>query len=417
MGQDTKRRYNDAYEGQYLSRVAFPLGGIGAGMICLEGTGALSHVSVRSHPDVFNEPCTFSAICIKGKQNIARVLEGPVPSWKLFGQPGAANGAGGKNYGLPRFSAASFQARFPFAHLKLEDEGVPLKVEIAGWSPFIPGDADNSSLPVAALEYHFSNPTGADIDAVFSFNARNFMATGKEGSEVRAARNGFILWQSGTEDRPWDEGGFCAWVDDGEARVNCAWFRGGWFDPLTVAWKQVQEGVCFSRDPHSEGNPSPGATIFVPVELGAGAKKTVRLMLCWYVPGTNLRMGKGLDDKEGNTPGAPGSKATHVPWYAGRFPDIETVAKYWRENYDELSSESLLFSQTFYDSTLPPEVLEAVASNLAILKSPTVLRQTDGRLWCWEGCRDSEGCCYGSCTHVWNYAQATAHLFPELERF
>ena len=40
----------------------------------------------------------------------------------------------------------------------------------------------------------------------------------------------------------------------------------------------------------------------------------------------------------------------------------------------------------------------------------------DGRLWAWEGCHDLGGCCYGSCTHVWNYAQAIPHLFPSLER-
>jgi hypothetical protein len=57
-----------------------------------------------------------------------------------------------------------------------------------------------------------------------------------------------------------------------------------------------------------------------------------------------------------------------------------------------------------------------VAANLTILKSPTVLRQPDGRLWAWEGCKDDEGCCPGSCTHVWNYAQALPHLFPSLER-
>ncbi|MES1214384.1 MAG: GH116 family glycosyl hydrolase, partial [Bacteroidota bacterium] len=46
----------------------------------------------------------------------------------------------------------------------------------------------------------------------------------------------------------------------------------------------------------------------------------------------------------------------------------------------------------------------------------TVMRQYDGRLWSWEGCGDSWGCCHGSCTHVWNYAQAIPHLFPALER-
>ena len=74
------------------------------------------------------------------------------------------------------------------------------------------------------------------------------------------------------------------------------------------------------------------------------------------------------------------------------------------------------FSDCFYDSTLPPEVIDAVAANLTILKSPTVLRQEDGRLWAWEGCSDNSGCCAGSCTHVWNYAQAVPHLFPALER-
>ncbi|HUP12226.1 MAG TPA: GH116 family glycosyl hydrolase, partial [Niastella sp.] len=53
---------------------------------------------------------------------------------------------------------------------------------------------------------------------------------------------------------------------------------------------------------------------------------------------------------------------------------------------------------------------------LTILKSPTVLRQYDGRLWSWEGCGDDSGCCHGSCTHVWNYAQTMPHLFPTLER-
>ena len=39
--------YNDVYSDANLNRIAFPMGGMGAGMICLEGTGALSHVSLR----------------------------------------------------------------------------------------------------------------------------------------------------------------------------------------------------------------------------------------------------------------------------------------------------------------------------------------------------------------------------------
>ena len=110
-GDASERNYNDTYTGEFLNRLAFPLGGIGAGMLCLEGTGALSHFSLRNKPDIFNEPLTFSAICIKGKPNIARVLEGPVPGWKVFGNPGTGNGAAGKSYGLPRFARACFCSR------------------------------------------------------------------------------------------------------------------------------------------------------------------------------------------------------------------------------------------------------------------------------------------------------------------
>ncbi len=95
---------------------------------------------------------------------------------------------------------------------------------------------------------------------------------------------------------------------------------------------------------------------------------------------------------------------------------INEVANYWKTNYKDLFSKSELFSNSFYNSSLPPEVLEAIAANLTIIKSPTCLRQPDGKLWSWEGCSDNSGCCAGSCEHVWNYAQAIPHLFPKLER-
>lgn len=410
------RKFNAEYTGEYLNRVAFPMGGIGTGMICLEGTGALSHVSLRHRPEVFNEPAVFAAISVKrrGKPNVARVLEGPVPDWKKFGMGGSGNGSGGQTYGLPRFREATFRTRFPFATIGLKDAAVPLQVQITGWSPFEPGDADNSSLPVCALEYKFTNPTRSPIDAVFSFNARNFMGVNGGQQAVRSTPSGFVLWEGGNKDRPWERGAFSARVTDPAAKVNNAWFRGGWFDALTLAWKDVQDGAAFDRPPDTEGGASPGATIFVPMKLAAGEWKTVTLQLSWYVPSSNMRIGN--DPKP--MPPAPeaGGEQFYRPWYASRFKEVDEVAAYWQFRYDDLRKKSDDFAQVFYDSNLPPEAIEAVAANLTILKSPTVLRQYDGRLWAWEGCADNNGCCHGSCTHVWNYAQALPHLFPSLER-
>lgn len=406
------RTYLEKLSGARLNRVAFPLGGMGAGMICLEGAGALSHVSLRHRPEVFHEPITFGALCVKGDPNVARVLEGPVPDWKKFGQHGSGNGASGAAFGLPRFREATFWARFPFATIDLSDREVPFDIQLTGWSPFEPGDADNASLPVAALEYRFSNRSSKSREAVFSWSAKNFMAVGKNASAVRATPGGFMLWSAGPQERGWEEGAFTATVDDPAVQVDHAWFRGGWFDPLTIAWRNIATGKCEAQPPVTEGGASPGATLFVPFKLGPRESKTVVLRFAWYVGQTNLRVGKEPEPKSVS----PGETREYKPWYAGRFANITAVTDYWRAQYTTLREKSARFRDCFYDSTLPGEVLDAVAANLTILKSPTVLRQADGRLWGWEGCSDDRGCCHGSCTHVWNYAQAIPHLFPALER-
>jgi len=413
----SERIYNTAYSDSKLNHLAFPLGGIGAGMLALEGTGTLSHFSLRNRPDIANEPTVFSAVCIKSKQgNVARVLEGPVPAWKVFGYQGRgfASDGGGLNgkqhYGLPRFAKSSFEARFPFGSAELRDDRLPIEVAVTGWSPFIPLDADHSSLPVAALEYGFTNPTDEPIELVYSFHAANFMkAEGSDNHRVERIGNGFTLVQPQLEGKPWEQGAFAATTDHPSAKVDPAWFRGGWFDALTLVWKTIEEGLCPDNPPFEEGPPSQGGSLYVPLTLAPGEAQTVRLMLSWYVPETNLSIG--------GTQGAgkDGAPVYHRPWYAGRFASIADVAHFWMEHYDSLRERSASFRDCLYDSTLPPEAMEAVTANLTILKSPTVLRQTDGRLWGWEGCMNDEGSCHGSCTHVWNYAQAIPHLFPELE--
>ncbi|MCK4886829.1 MAG: hypothetical protein KAS96_05530 [Planctomycetes bacterium] len=578
---DAKHQYNKNYTGANLDRVAFPIGGIGAGMVCLDGNGSISHVSVRNTMEFFHSPCSFAAIYVNnGKNKVAKVLEGQVPGWRVFGPSNAGNGSPGSSLGLPRFDSAEFLTRFPFATIKLEDKLVPIDVEITGWSPFIPTDSDNSSLPAGALEYKFKNNTNKTIEAVFSYNSKNFMSKGK-GNSIKAIRNGFMLSQQGSQDRPYDQGDFAIFVDDDDVVVDHCWFIGGWWDSLSIAWDNIENGKLVSNPPTTKA--APGASLFVPMKLLPNQEKTVRLMFAWYVPKTNLRIGgdqkaTGPAFKHGPSKSAapnqtsvtgfigkgfintfdpsgdglvgtltsPEFKLTHryiqfligggdhkgktclnllvdgkavitetannnehltwqkwdakeyrgkniqiqivdnetggwghinidqivmtnkpiadpykfnfenfdgkvinnfegrdfgnwvvlencdteicsdesascaqtydVPWYACHFKSTSKIIEYWRENYQTLRDKSKLFADTFYDTTLPPEVVEAVAANLTIIKSPTVRRQADGKLWCWEGCSDGSGCCHGSCTHVWNYAQAIQHLFGDLEQ-
>jgi uncharacterized protein (DUF608 family) len=426
-----KRAYNGPYTGDYLNRVAFPIGGLGAGMFCLEGTGAISHMSVHNRPEVFNEPAMFAAICLKGIGQGAKVLEGQVPQWKYFGRPGSGNGLAGSTLGLPRFTQTECTTRFPYSDIRLSDDELPLQVRITGWSPFIPADADHSGMPVGALEYRFTNSGSKQLEAVFSYNAKNFLATEKQAvNTIEKIENGFVLTQRGTADKPQWQGSFAIFSNEENTVVDHCWFRGGWWDPLTMAWNNIREGRVQAVDPVERN--AAGASLFIPFSLKPGASKTIRLMMAWYVPETDLHIGTPMPDEKkdcnpesgccagpsdlGVANGKTNPSTNYKPWYSSRFANIGEVADYWKQHYDELNRQSALFRDSFYNSSLPPEVLEAVAANLTILKSPTVLRQYDGRLWSWEGCGDDGGCCHGSCTHVWNYAQAVPHLFPTLER-
>jgi uncharacterized protein (DUF608 family) len=426
----TDHLYNGVYRGESLERVAFPIGGIGAGMFCLEGTGAISHMSVRNVPEIFNEPAVFAALTIKAAPgdpasvNRAKVLEGPVPNWKKFGQWGAARGQDGTTtWGLARFQEAEFMARFPFGEVTLHDAEMPVEVHITGWSPFIPTDADNSSLPVGALEYKFKNTSKKSTDYLFSYNAKNFMAVddGRGGhigdNWIKPIEQGFVLSQEATKDAPEAKGDFAIFSDDPNTVIDHCWFRGGWYDPLTMTWNNIQQGLAKAVTPIEKD--APGATLYVPFTLKPGEEKTIRVMMAWYVPDSKLRFGRAPNKTSDSTvrdESADLPSKFHKPWYSHKFANIDAVAAYWGDKYQTLNKLTHLFSDAFYKSTLPPEVMEAIAANLTILKSPTVLRQYDGRFWAWEGCNDNFGSCTGSCTHVWNYAQALSHLFPTLER-
>jgi hypothetical protein len=128
--------------------------------------------------------------------------------------------------------------------------------------------------------------------------------------------------------------------------------------------------------------------------LDAGQSVKVTFVLTWHFP--NLKMDK-----------LPGGRL-----YATRFASANAVAEYVAANIERLASETRLWRDTWYDSTLPYWFLDRTFLNTSILATSTCHRFKDGRFYGWEGV----GCCAGTCGHVWQYAHAVARLFPALER-
>ena len=50
------------YKKKYTDHIAFPMGGIGAGMMCLEGTGSINHVSLWNEMRFNYQPNMFASI-------------------------------------------------------------------------------------------------------------------------------------------------------------------------------------------------------------------------------------------------------------------------------------------------------------------------------------------------------------------
>lgn len=133
------------------------------------------------------------------------------------------------------------------------------------------------------------------------------------------------------------------------------------------------------------------------VRLEPGQSATVNFAITWHFP--NFR-----------SKGCGNALVGHH--YAARFDSALDVARHLSASFEHLAGTTRRWVETWYDSTLPFWFLDRTMANTSTLATTTCYRFKDGRFWAWEGI----GCCHGTCTHVWHYAQAPGRLFPELER-
>ncbi len=198
------------------------------------------------------------------------------------------------------------------------------------------------------------------------------------------------------------------------ASCQHAWFRGNWFDSLEVYWSELRKPGPFADRRYPEPSEAAADHALIAVSLPASAfgEVSARFAIAWYNP--NCR--KYWATNNGLLEAANDVACTWRNFYATQWPSAQAVASHALAEWDRLYSGTALFRDALYRSTLPHSVLDAVAANVSILKSSTVLRLQDGTFYGWEGCHPNAGSCEGSCTHVWNYQQALPFLFPRLER-
>jgi uncharacterized protein (DUF608 family) len=422
------------FTGDKATQIAMPLGGIGAGCICLNGYGGLQDFSIGNHPSTTALPngfapskAAFAILHIKGASPVTKLVEGPFPVFKIYDQ-----GLQGEGYrrggfeGFPRFQKCIFKGEYPFGEAKISDSSVPLQVTLNAWNPLVPLDDKNSGIPCAILEYTLHNASPHPVEYEFSYHLSH-LAPGCRGEESNSLNTvipgrGIFLHNMETPNAE-AFGSASLLAIGGQPRIKGMWLRSpGWeFDSLSALWREVSTGKFTANEGSNKIDTSGrnGCSILFEGALAPGESQTHPIVITWHFPNCYAQAG-GLPLPEAQ--GAAGCRAFPEgnpplwrPYYATLWSDARELALYVDKHYASLRARTFAFKEALFSSTLPTYVLDAVSANLAILKSPTVLRLENGDLWGWEGCFPDGGCCHGSCTHVWNYAQAFPHLYSRLE--
>ncbi len=135
-----------SFSGDSATQIAMPLGGIGAGCICLNGYGGLQDFSIWNRPSTTALPegfapsqGGFAILHIKGESPVTKLVEGPFPVLKIYDQ-----GLQGEGYrrggfeGFPRFQKCVFRGEYPFGEATIGDSSVPLQVVTECLESFYP---------------------------------------------------------------------------------------------------------------------------------------------------------------------------------------------------------------------------------------------------------------------------------------
>lgn len=406
---------------------AFLLGGIGTGSVSLGARGELRDWELLNRPGKgVSLPCTF--FCIRtaaaGQTPQVRILEarirppyGGPNGWRM-----GRNEFPGEMGGIPRFADAHMTIAWPFARVELLDASAPVRVLLEAFSPFIPLNSADSAIPCAVFNYSVTNTSQEPLQVSLAATLLNFV--GFDGLEPRAGQfagnRARVRCENGLSgiffDKPGQPengllSGSLALLTDQDATFKPEWIKGEWWDGVQEFWDD------FTADGQLEPAVSGGVgsalsapeltigSMALSQDLEPGETRNCRFVLAWHFP-NRLR---------GWWPAGEG-QGTIRNDYAARFSSAWEAGRYLLADYDRLYRASDTVRRAFACQTMPAELMAAAVRNLTVLRSQTCFQIEGGIFMGWEGCLDRMGSCHGTCTHVYNYAQSAACLFPDLER-
>lgn len=439
-------RERRVYRGDAIRAIAMPLGGIGTGTIALAGDGSLRQWQI--HNQINHMACvphSFFAIWTRpvrpSGEGVARVLQ----SAALYDTEGPAAPPTSNDHvvpsahrrllaELPGVTRTEFTGEYPIAEVRYIDDALPLTVTMEAFNPFVPLNERDSAIP--AILFNLTVTNDADREHLVSIAASLQNAVGWDGiapiTDTRCqlyGGNSNALLRTGTsttismsttrlpDDAP-GYGTMALSVQSPEATWTTQWadLRAFWDDFRTDG----RLANTADTTPSDIGGTWNGA-LAVPFRLKPGESRTVPFTIAWHVPNRYVNYSQRgffnfTDDR---------SRFWIGNRYATWFRSATDVVSYLDDHRQRLTAGTRLARDTFHDTTLPRPLIEAVTSQMSIVRTPTCFWDEQGHFFGFEGCNGAStahhaetygGSCPLNCTHVWNYEMALSRLYPRLER-
>lgn len=339
-------------------RQAVPLGGLGTGCVWLRADGSFGELTInnnRGRP-LAPPPGAFLAVRARaGEKVVARVL-------------------GGENrYGWPAMKEVKLGSGYPVASLTASDPALPVTAQVTAFSPLVPYNTKDSSLPAAIFSVTLTNRSDQPVEAAAALSWENVLGHGGIANAQWSDRRGTTQELRTVDNLSGVVFKTAQAFEDRRKAVVGEYVllgaaEGGRIAPLPY-WNAAAEGddfwKAFSSDklfgqpeaprPGIEGVVHPAGAVAGDATIPPGKSQRYDFVLAWYTPNDML---------------ADGTLAGH--YYAAHFADAWGVATYALQYRDSLRAQTQVWGDMIARSSLPAWLRERLLTDAGATATSTL---------------------------------------------
>ncbi len=446
--KSTKSPLTEEYSVSDRVRSGIAHGGIGAGSVELRKDGQFYNWSIFNNQPLSTGPL-FRLLTnpLNPWQEslqffiVRYQVEGQAPKLKLLQLNNSLSEGALESidYYFPWMTAVDkieYSARFPFTWMTFTDPEMPLNIEMEAFSPFIPNDVKNSSLPGVYFNFNITSLTDKKVDVMIISSQRNLVGydTYQKSFEGELLeRPGYKFFEQSVADMDpkaptFGQMGMASLSDSSSYYVGWE-HKHPYYERMLVENKfrdvndtegrnttDKKTGKKVARYGRKNKDQRMFSSIARTQSMAGRSTLSHSFVMTWFFPNNYGSYNDPDNTKEYIFDF--GQKLTKINghYYENFFSNAADVADYMVNKKDSLTAQTRKFMDDMYNSDVPQFVLDQVNSQLNTLITSTTLTK-DMKFGIREGMTEDKAWGPNNTSDVSLYGSImTISLFPELQK-